>query len=149
MIDIVDYETAKGLERSMDSARGASPESEQERWRRFHAAVCDAAGAYGIVARAEGEAGDVLAAAPYDHVETDRLALRTLKLFDPSALLDLQRVVAGHHPNATLTLEGEPGTPPAGLFVVVTPAIVVVSWREATADECREQLMELGIDVEE
>lgn len=148
MIDIVDYETLKGLEQSMDSARPPSPDMDYARWKPWREALCETARRHGQVAVSEAERGDVFAPAEFTHLETDRMVLRTSKLVDSSALADLQRVVAGHHPNATLLLEGAPEGALADLMILITPPVILVAWRHENSDECEAHLEELGLTVE-
>jgi hypothetical protein len=149
MIDIVDYETLKGLERSMETAREESPDADYARWKPFHDMLCTVAGQYGQMAASDAEPGDIVAPAEWTHLETDRFVIRTLKLVDPSALVDLQREVAGHHPNATLFLEGEPGGALADLMILITPAVILLAWRQESSEQCRSNLEQLGLDIDE
>lgn len=116
-----------------------------ENWKRFHDVLCSVAKAHGRVSDYPDPTPDFYYSGDWFHELTDGFALFTTKGLSVESLRELQKVVAGHHRVASLSLGGEVTTALFGLHVLITSSDVFISWRNESAEGCRANLEALGV----
>jgi hypothetical protein len=148
MIDIVNYSTLQGLEDAIYAKRPQSSDNGYQIWKKYHEDLCAVARRFGKLNDLPNQNEDYYTSGDWFHELADAFALETTRAVNPEALHAFQRVVATHHPSATLNLDGDLTTPLFGLNILVTPAAILVAWDEQPASICRNYLVELGISIE-
>lgn len=146
-IEVVAHHQLALLEKDLASKRGDSP-GQSENWDRFHLILFATVRKYAKVGDDPKGNTDFYHGGDRSHELVDCFAMRSTRAISPRAFRKLQSVVSAHHPDASLTLNGESKSPVDGLEVLITATNIYLAWKGRTPEACKQELDKLGVDLD-
>jgi hypothetical protein len=145
IVSVIDYAEFAALEERLKKQRGPSGQA-YETWQRYDRAIRKIMRRLGkSVGWDEGV--DFYHGGDWFHELYNGFALKTTTAISNELLIELQKVVAGHSPNAVLSFGGDIETPMCGLEVPVTATGIFAGWFEESAETCRRKIKKSRVQI--
>jgi hypothetical protein len=117
-------------------------------WEKYHASLCRTAKRFVKIGDDPEAAIDLYYSGDWSHELSDGFGIRGPEALSAEMFRAMRQVVAAHHPDAMVSLQGEWSSPIFGLDVLITASGIYLAWHDHTPDQCKNELNELGIELE-
>lgn len=144
-IAIVSSESMDAAKSEASSRLKAGP-GDYERWERLHETVKTALGKYGTVSWDPDPLPDFYFSGDWFHENSDGYSICSSKPIRKDLLKQLPRVLASHHEDAILEMNGIE-QPIEGLVIFATSTAVLIGWEGLNRTACEQRLREVGIQL--